>query len=295
METPPDDAALPGPLLDELLGVAMDVARACGRLITDERPRDLVADHFKTSSTDVVTIMDPRSEALARAELARRRPEDGVVGEEGTDVPGTSGIWWLVDPIDGTANYLYDMGYYAVSVAAVVGDPHVSRAWYPVAGAVYNPVSDEMYLGRRGGGSFVETGGVRTPLAVGTRTELARCLTGTGFGYAPPSRAKQGRVVAQVLPRVRDIRRMGVAALDLCHVARGRLDCYYEAGVNAWDIAAGWVILEEAGGVLRGTGGQRPSRLLTFAGQGPALDELEELVVGLLREIDPDAPEPDLS
>lgn len=101
--------------------------------------------------------------------------------------------------------------------------------------------------------------------------------------------------MAQVLPRVRDIRRMGVAALDLCHVARGRLDCYYEAGVNAWDIAAGWVILEEAGGVLRGTGGQRPSRLLTFAGQGPALDELEELVVGLLREIDPDAPEPDLS
>lgn len=289
METLPDDA-----VLDELLAVAVAVARACGRLITDERPRHLGVDHTKTSSTDVVTVMDARSEALARAELARRRPGDGIVGEEGTDAPSDSGIWWLVDPIDGTANYLYDMGYYAVSVAAVVGDPHVARAWYPVAGAVYEPVGDTMYSARRGGGSVVETAGDRTPLAVGTRTDLARCLVGTGFGYAAASRAKQGRVVAEVLPRVRDIRRMGVAALDICHVARGRLDCYYEAGVNAWDIAAAWVVLEEAGGVLRGVGGRRPAPSLTFGGQGPALDALEDLVVGLARRFEPGAAEPDL-
>ncbi|MBB1501232.1 inositol monophosphatase [Propioniciclava sp. MC1683] len=267
-------ADLPPDLLDELLTVATEVAVACGRLVVDERPERVSVAATKTSAIDIVTVMDRRSEDLAHALLGARRPEDGVVGEEGLDRPGTSGITWLVDPIDGTVNYLYDNDEYAVSVAAVVGDARTEGAWFPVAGAVFNPVTGDLFTARRGGGA---RHGDRV-LSPTPAAELARSLVGTGFAYDPAVRERQATAVARVLPRVRDIRRHGAASLDLCAVAAGRLDAYYEENLNAWDIAAAWVVVEESCLAVRGPGGGRPRRRLTLAGRPDVLDRLEDLV-----------------
>lgn len=271
--------------LDALLEVAADVALSCGRLIVAERPEKVAVAATKTSPTDIVTEMDRRSEALAHAILAERRPDDGIVGEEGLDRTGTSGITWLVDPIDGTVNYLYDNDEYAVSVAAVVGDARTEGAWFPVAGVVFNPVAGEVFTARRGTGaqltrlSLTDDGQAPTEtLSPTPPPELASSLVGTGFAYDPEVRQRQASAVARVLPLVRDIRRHGAASLDLCAVACGRLDAYYEANLNAWDLAAAWVVVEEAGLVLRGPGGGRPARSLTMAGRPDVLDALAAVV-----------------
>lgn len=274
----PDDR-----LLDTLVEHAREVAVACGRLIRDERPHDLGVG-TKSTVTDVVTIMDTRSEELARQEMRRRRPDDGSFGEEGLDAPGTSGITWVVDPIDGTVNYLYDLPGYAVSVAAVVGDPRVEGAWYPVAGAVYSPVLDELFHARRGGGAWL-TQGRRAPVPLTGRQAvgLGQALVATGFGYDADDRARQGAVVAQVLPRVRDIRRFGTASVDVCHVAAGRVDAYYEKNLHAWDIAAAWVVAEEAGLAVRGLDRPRPTRAMTLVGRPELLDDLEAVLRAAVR------------
>ena len=266
------------PLLDELLGHARDVAVACGALVRDERDRDLAVD-TKSTDTDVVTVMDRRSEELARDELRRRRPDDGSFGEEGLDVAGSSGITWVVDPIDGTVNYLDELPAYAVSVAAVVGDPRVEGAWYPVAGAVYNPALDELFLARRGGGAWiVGRDGVAVRLRARPAANLGLALVATGFAYDADVRARQGALVAHVLPRVRDLRRVGSAALDLCHVGAGRVDAYYEDGVQPWDIAAAWVVAEEAGASVAGLHGPRPTRGMLVAAHPGLLPSLAALV-----------------
>ena len=262
-------------LLDELVEVARDVALACGRLVRDERPRDLGVG-TKSTSTDVVTVMDRRSEALARDLLRTRRPHDGSFGEEGLDVGGDSGITWVVDPIDGTVNYLYELPAYAVSVGAVVGDPREDGAWYPLAGAVYNPARDELYFGRRGGGAWlVRADGPPEALTARAPVPLARALVATGFGYAAERRARQGAVAAVLLPQVRDLRRLGAASVDLCHLAAGRIDAYYEDDLHAWDIAAAWVVAEEAGAVVKGHRTPRPSHAMTVAGRTEVVAELE--------------------
>lgn len=260
--------------LVELESVARTLALRAGRLIVDERPADLGVAQTKSSATDVVTEMDRRSEELLLTELGWMRPDDGVLGEEGTDEPGSSGITWVVDPIDGTVNYLYGLPAYAVSVAACTGDIDDPERLVPVAGAVYNPVTHELFHGRRGGGAYLTTGtGAPVRLRCSTQTDLSQALLGTGFGYAADKRARQGALLAGLIADVRDVRRAGSAALDLCSVAAGRLDVYYESGLNPWDRAVGQLLVLEAGGVVRGLT-DAPSIDLVVAGCAALVGQL---------------------
>ena len=265
--------------LAALEALATQVAVAAGRLVVDERPRLVEASATKSSPTDIVTVMDTRAEELIRGLLLAARPADAFLGEEGNDHRGTSGITWVVDPIDGTVNYLYDIPAYAVSVAAVAGDPKTPGEWQVLAGAVADPALRRVYHGALGGGAYergwdepAETPG--TLLRVGSADALSGALVGTGFGYTPQRRTEQGRILLALLPQVRDIRRIGSAALDLCSVACGRLDAFYEAGLNSWDMAAGWLMVTEAGGVVSGSHGGPPSAALTVAGNPTVQAEL---------------------
>jgi len=254
--------------LATLEGVAIDVATSAGRLIVEERPAHLGVASTKSSATDVVTVMDQRAQDHLLGALARRRPGDAVLGEEQGGRAGDSGITWVVDPIDGTVNYLYGLPAYAVSVAAVIGDPSRAGTWKPVAAAVVNPVSGECFHAHRGGGAWRRVGtGLSVPVTVGHPRRLGEALVATGFGYAADTRRWQAEVLTRVLPLVRDIRRLGSAALDLCRVASGEVDAYYESGLNAWDLAGGWLVASEAGAVVGGLqgAGAAPSADLTWA------------------------------
>jgi myo-inositol-1(or 4)-monophosphatase len=211
-------------LLSELLAVAEEAARVAGAMIRDQRPADLAVADTKSSPTDVVTVMDRRSEELLQEALRAARPGDGLLAEEGASRPSSTGITWVVDPIDGTVNYLYDLPAYCVSVAAVLGDPSVPGAWQPLVGVVYHPPLDECYTAVTGAGAFRD--GQR--LRVRDVRDLGQALVATGFSYQVERRTEQAAVAAAILPLVRDIRRLGSAALDLCQVAAGRVDGYYE-------------------------------------------------------------------
>jgi myo-inositol-1(or 4)-monophosphatase len=219
----------------ELLDVAVGLAREASVLLqTHAAGRLLVTT--KSSATDMVTDIDRASEARIVAGLRAARPADAIVGEEGTADTGTSGVRWLVDPLDGTTNYLYGYRAYAVSIAAEIdGDV--------VAGVVADASSGEIFTACRGGGAHCD--GVR--LQVNDHTDLATALVGTGFSYLAERRARQANVLTDVLPAVRDIRRAGSAALDLCWVAAGRLDAFYEKGLGPWDAGAGLLVAAEAG------------------------------------------------
>jgi len=248
--------------LTSLLALAESAAREAGALIRDERPRDLGVAATKSSPTDVVTVMDQRSERLLRERLLGARPDDGLLGEEGGGVAGRSGLTWVVDPIDGTVNYLYGIPAYAVSVAAVTGDPQRPGGYEVLVGCVHNPVTDETWTASVGGGAYLD--GER--LAVREVDDLGQVLLATGFGYAARRRAHQARVVSALLPQVRDIRRIGSGTLDLCGVASRRVDAYVERGLSPWDIAAGELVAREAGALVTG--------LTTDEGTAPAGAEL---------------------
>jgi fructose-1,6-bisphosphatase/inositol monophosphatase family enzyme len=204
----------------------------------------------------MVSDADRAAEEAISALLRAERPDDGLIGEEGLDAEGTSGRRWVVDPLDGTTNYLYRYRAWAVSVA-------VEDADGALAGVVLDPLSDELFSATRGHGASLN--GV--PIRVRDSGELGRALVATGFGYDPDVRRGQAEVLLRVLPHVRDVRRAGAAALDLCHVAAGRLDGYYERGINHWDWAAGALIVEEAGGRVVPLSGGRPG----LAAAGPRL------------------------
>jgi len=273
--------AVPEPLLRELEDLAVSAARAAGSFIVGDRPRGLGVADTKTSVNDIVTVMDRRSEALLRAHLLGARPDDAILGEEDGASDGTSGITWVVDPIDGTVNYLYEIPAYCVSVAAVIGDPGSAGQWQPVAGAICNPLAAEIFHARVGGGAYVRKADEDTAIKVNQVDVLVQSLVATGFGYLPEVRARQGEVLAALLPEIRDIRRAGSAALDLCAVARGTVDAYYESGLNAWDLAAGWVIATEAGALVSGLNGTAPGQAAVVAAgpgiHGPLLSRLEAL------------------
>ncbi|OFE14343.1 inositol monophosphatase [Humibacillus sp. DSM 29435] len=265
--------------------LCVSVAAQASRFIRDERPASVSVAATKSTDTDVVTVMDRASEELLHGLIQAARPQDGILGEEGLDVAGTSGLTWVVDPIDGTVNYLYDIPAYAVSVAVVVGDVAVEGAWSTVAGAVADPSRRVVHHARRGGGAWTSeetaapagpasAGPVPEPVArlsVSGENRLSRTLLATGFAYSAETRARQAEVMTRVLPAVRDIRRIGSAALDLVRVAEGSVDAYAESGLHPWDLAAGWLIVEEAGGVVMGVD-RHPTRSLTVAA-GPALVE----------------------
>ncbi|MBU3688299.1 MAG: inositol monophosphatase [Acidimicrobiales bacterium mtb01] len=222
----------------ELMNAAASMARRAGDLAlvgrsTLDRSTDVGT---KSTATDMVTRWDSASENLIVSDIEARRPDDGIIGEEGSTKESRSGVSWLVDPIDGTTNFLYGLAGWAVSIAAV----DLSGT---LAGAVYLPATREMFVAARGHGSWL--GGRR--LACSPSGELATALVGTGFSYSSERRAKQGERVANLLPNVRDIRRTGAAAPDLCYVADGRLDAYFEENLQPWDLAAGLLIATEAG------------------------------------------------
>ncbi|HEV2088375.1 MAG TPA: inositol monophosphatase family protein [Cryptosporangiaceae bacterium] len=242
-----------------LLVLAVDLVRRAGELVRDGREGAASQVGAKSSPTDVVTAMDRASEALVVEGLRAARPADGVLGEEGGERGGTGGVRWLLDPIDGTVNYLYGIPLYAVSLAAEV-DGVVQ------VGVVRNPVTGEEWTAVRGEGAWRD--GCR--LAGSAVAELASALVGTGFGYRAEQRAEQATVAAALLPRVRDIRRLGAASLDLCYAADGRLDAYYEQGLHPWDLAAGGLIAEEAGLRVTGLGGRPAGAEMTLAAP-PAL------------------------
>lgn len=280
----PDLPIPPLAMLVELERVALHVATEAALLIVDRSAATVAAT--KSSPTDVVTEMDRRSQELVQTLLRAERPQDGFFGEEDGRAAGTSEITWVVDPIDGTVNYVYDIPAYAVSVAAVVGDPQTPGAWRPVAGAVVNPVTGERFWARAGGGAWRQRGRF-DPVAVHAsgQADPAASLVATGFSYDADTRAWQAAVLTEVLPAVRDIRRGGSAALDLCHVADATLDGYYEHGLNPWDFGAGWLIVEEAGGAVAGPSGQAPDRPMTIAA-GAGFGALSELVRRALEAAD---------
>jgi len=269
-----------------LLELATSVAVAAGRLLLGSGGRpEVVAT--KSSPTDVVTEADRAAEALIRDLIGAARPGDRILGEEGGQ-GGITSVRWIVDPLDGTVNYLYGLPDWAVSIAAEA-DGTV------VAGAVFVPRRDELFSAALGGGAWLSWGaldprGEDPPqpvrLACNTGVPLDRALVATGFGYEAGRRLIQGEVLQGVLPRVRDIRRGGSAAVDLCSVASGSVDAYYERGVNLWDIAAGSLIAAEAGAQVTGLYGRPASSAMTVAAAPPLLGELRDLLASLDPERD---------
>ena len=275
--------ALPdGVTVPALRALAQALATEAGDVVRALRPERVVVASTKSSDVDPVTAMDRAVEELLVARLTTERPEDAILGEEGDDVPGTSGLTWVVDPIDGTVNYLYGVASYAVSVAVVSGPPDPAK-WTVLAGCVHDVVTGRTWSAGRGEGATLD--GV--PLPDVEPAPLSRSLVGTGFGYAASRRAGQARVLTHVLPHVRDIRRLGSAAIDLCLLAQGSYDLYHERGLNPWDMAAGSLVAEEAGASVVGLRGHAPGVTMTIAGRGPALEQL----VAILEAADADAPD----
>jgi myo-inositol-1(or 4)-monophosphatase len=261
---------------DDLLAIARSTALTAGDLALRRRIEGVeVADH-KSSPVDVVTLADRETETLIRSLLAEARPDDGFLGEEGGADAGTSGLTWVVDPIDGTVNYLYGIPHWAVSIAVVEGEPDPTT-WRALAGCVVNPVSGEIYSATAGGGAFSGN----QQLGVAEAPSLDQALIGTGFGYDAEKRGRQGAVVAGLLPRVRDIRRFGAASLDLCAVATGRLNGYFERGLQPWDHAAAALVVREAGGVVAGLGGAPASAGFLLATSVGLAGELENTLLEL--------------
>lgn len=256
----------------ELLTIARLIAVEAGTLIVEGRA-DAHVTGTKSASVDIVTQMDTLAETHIRQRLAQLRPDDAVLGEEGSDVPGTSGVTWIVDPIDGTVNYLYGLPHFAVSIAAVEG-PAVPGAWTALAGAVYDG-SHTLWSAGKGLGAW--RGDV--PLGRSEGPGLEGTLLGTGFQYVASRRAAQGQVVAQLLPQVRDIRRLGACSVDLCLVAAGELDAYYENGLHPWDYAAGELICTEAGIRVGGADGGPPRPGLLIAAIPSVWEGLRDAIV----------------
>jgi myo-inositol-1(or 4)-monophosphatase len=257
-----------------LLDLAVDIAREAGHLLL-RRPAQLLPD-TKTSPTDVVTVMDRAAEELIVARLQAARPLDALLGEEGAAREGTSGLRWIIDPLDGTVNYLYDLPFWAVAIGCeeVVEGSEPGDPANAVVGVVHAPVLGWTFTASRGKGAW-RNGDVITPSAC---TQLSQCLFGTGFGYAAQRRRLQGGWIGQLLPEVRDIRRQGSGALDLCMSAAGQLDAYAEQGMHAWDYCAAGLVALEAGCVVSGLQGRRPGhRMVVSAAPGVAGEVLRRL------------------
>ena len=240
------------------------VRRRRDEVFGDPQPNAGSAVRAKSTPTDPVTVVDTETERLLRVRLAELRPGEHILGEEeGGSTGGADGLTWVLDPIDGTVNFVYGIETYAVSVA-------VQRDGESLAGAVANVPTGAVYSAALGHGASVQRDGVTTPLGASSAVELSMSLVGTGFSYAPEQRIRQAEILTRLLPVVRDVRRMGSCALDLCMVASGRLDAYYEDGVHVWDWAAGELIAAEAGASLRLPSADGGAGLIVAAAPGIA-------------------------
>lgn len=272
-----------------LAALAVEIAEEVGeRLVAGlDGPGPAIAT--KSTHTDLVTELDTWAEAHITERLLAARPDDGVVGEEGVAVTGISGVTWCLDPIDGTVNFVHGLPGFCISIAAQVGSGSVgsgsgdggpvgSRS---VVGVVHSPLHRETFVATLGGGATAH--GDRTqdrrPIRCAEPPSLGRAVIGTGFGYDPERRRRQAEVLTRVIPQIADIRRGGAAALDLCWVAAGRLDGYYEVGLNPWDHAAGALIAREAGAVVEGPDrAPDPSAAFTLAASPAIVDDLRQVL-----------------
>ncbi|MCW2857447.1 MAG: suhB 2 [Marmoricola sp.] len=254
--------------LDELLALACSVGREAGDLVRAKRAAGVMIAQTKSSATDIVTEADQASEVLIRERILAARPDDGMLGEEGSDDAGTSGVRWIVDPIDGTVNYAHNLPNYAVSIGVEV-DGEI------VVGYVLNVAQEREFTAVLGRGATCN--GV--PVSVAQAVPMDRALIGTGFSYEPELRISQARSFTALIGRIADMRRFGSCALDLCAVADGSLDGYVEEGIGgAWDHAGGGLVVREAGGrteVLTGAHG----RILVIASPAATFEEFRKLVV----------------
>jgi myo-inositol-1(or 4)-monophosphatase len=259
-------------LQTELLQLARATAEEAAELVGAGRGTAADQVDTKSSPVDVVTAVDTASEALIVRRLLAARPDDGVLGEEGASREGTSGVRWVVDPIDGTVNFLYGLPAYAVSIAGEVdGRTEV--------GVVLNVATGELFTAVRGQGAWLTAPGAAAVQLHGSApVSLEQTLVATGFGYRVEQRRAQGAVVAQLLPEVRDIRRNGCASLDLCSAAAGRVDAYYELHLKPWDHAAGALVAAEAGLVVTGTAGRPFAEPMAVAAAPTVAEPLLELL-----------------
>jgi myo-inositol-1(or 4)-monophosphatase len=260
----------------ELLDLARSIAIEAGELAAQRRREGVEVAATKSTIVDVVTEADREVEALIRGRINAARPDDAILGEEGGAASGTSGLTWVVDPIDGTVNYLYGLPHYGVSIAVVEGDGD-PLTWTGLHGCVLNPAIGELFTGSRGEGAFLNG----EPIRVAPPVPLELALINTGFAYSAETRGKQGEVVTRMLPMVRDIRRFGTASLDLCMVANGRTNAYFERTLSPWDHAAGAIIAREAGAVVKGFGDAAPSRDFILAAEPQLAARLEPLLIEL--------------
>lgn len=253
----------------QLLDLAVELARGAGQILRDGRANGFGDVDTKSSSVDVVTETDKASEKFIVERIRAQRPEDGIVGEEGASIDGSNNIKWHIDPLDGTVNFIYGIPNYCVSIGIEIDGT-------PAVGAVFNPETDEMFTAITGRGAFRNGKAIH----VNTESDPNLSLVATGFSYIEERRKRDAELLLPVLPQVRDLRRMGSAALDLCSIACGRLDAYFERFVNSWDVVAGIVIAREAGAEVTGIGQDDWATDQTIIAANPQLRKnLEPLVI----------------
>ncbi|NNF55217.1 MAG: inositol monophosphatase [Acidimicrobiales bacterium] len=263
--------------LEDLTKLSREMAAAAGALALTQRSQALHDVDTKSSTVDIVTAADRAGEQLIRDRLLATRPHDAIVGEEGAAKAGTSGLTWFLDPIDGTTNFYYGLPGWVVSIA-------VSDSEGIAVGAVFDPVADLMYSAYRGGGAQRNGKPITARQQV---TPLSSALVATGFSYQAHQRKRQAQILVELIPQVRDIRRLGSAAKDLCLVAEGSCDAYFEAGLNQWDLAAGWIIAAEAGAKVAFLTPESHERRLLLAATASVFDPLEAALEAAGAPLDP--------
>lgn len=257
-----------------LMATAIEAARAAGAILLDRWRGPARSVRSKSSDTDMVSEADERAEQAIVERIKSERPQDAIIAEEGSSVSGGSGLRWFIDPLDGTTNFLYGLGHWSVAIACADGEG-------ALLGVVYDPLRDELFRAVRGGGAFLATDR-ELRLKVTDKGDLATALVATGFGYVAEQRRVQGRILANVVGEVRDVRRLGSASLDLCYTAAARLDAYFESVDKPWDWMAGALLVEEAGGLVTRLQPDNPAFPRIIA-SGPGIHD--ELVTLLARSI----------
>lgn len=255
-------------LATELLTLARPIAVEVGEHLEAALAGDRFATTSKSTPTDLVTEFDTWAEAHITERILSARPNDSIQGEEGANVAGTNDVTWSIDPIDGTVNFVHGIPGFCVSMAARLNGE-------TIVGVVASPLHREVFTAMLGQGATLNN----HPISCATPASMGRSVIGTGFGYLPERRRRQAEVLVEVVPHIADIRRNGAAAIDLCWVACGRLDGYWEVGLNDWDYAAGALIATEAGARCGGLNGEAPSPDFVLAAPPEVWDDLRDLLV----------------